>query len=44
MVIQAIYSGWSWLTQHPLSMATMVYVMGVVAVLVHTYFEAKPAP
>ena len=30
-----------WLVQHPLTMATMLYALGVLAIMLYTYLEPR---
>ncbi|HJT21953.1 MAG TPA: hypothetical protein VJ746_15855 [Nitrospira sp.] len=43
-MMQSVYSAdtfFSWFTQSPITSVTMIYLVGVFAVLVFTYFEPR---
>lgn len=41
MVLQAIEGYWHWLVHNPLGTGAILYAVGVLAVLVHAYFEPR---
>ncbi len=41
MILQTVHACWYWLAQNPLGTGAILYAMGVIAVLVHAYFEPR---
>jgi hypothetical protein len=39
--MMALHTGLQWLAQHPLGAATALYVVGVLIVMMHAYFERR---